>query len=110
MKIVFLAVLVVLSQVVISKDKDDISYWPREIDTKNHIITLYQPQLETLTDNNLEGRMALSVKDDKGEMIFGALWFKVRLSTDLEARTAVLEKMEIPMVKFPDIEDENKLR
>lgn len=79
--------------------------WPREIVKGKYTITLYQPQLETLVENNLEGRMALSIKDDKEAMTFGALWFKVRLSTDLETRVAILEKMEIPAVKFPDLDN-----
>jgi hypothetical protein len=83
--------------------------WPREIVQGKYTITLYQPQLETLIENNLEGRMALSIKDDKEAMTFGALWFKVRLSTDLETRVAVLEKMEIPAVKFPDVDNEDNI-
>jgi len=83
--------------------------WPREIAQGKYTITLYQPQLETLVENNLEGRMALSIKDDKAAMTFGALWFKVRLATDLETRIAVLEKMEIPAIKFPDLQDSTNI-
>ena len=75
--------------------------WPRQIKVgDNYMITLYQPQLETLNGNLLDGRMALSVKDhktDSNKLIFGALWFEARLSTDLESRTAVLESIAIPL-------------
>lgn len=85
--------------------------WPREIQTSStdHEITLYQPQLETLKQNILEGRMAVSIKDQEGDLIFGALWFKAVLDTDKSARTAVFDNFQIPAVKFPDIEDEAKI-
>jgi len=83
--------------------------WPREIEIPNYIITLYQPQLESLDQDILTGRMALSVKGDTEDLIFGALWFDAKLLTDKENRTATLINLEIPMVKFPDVEDESKL-
>ena len=83
--------------------------WPREIDVDGHIITLYQPQLESLDKNMLNGRMALSVKPKDGDIIFGALWFNATLLTDMDNRTADLVKLEIPMIKFPDSDDESQL-
>lgn len=83
--------------------------WPRVIEKKDHTINLYQPQLETLEGNILKGRMAISVKEGTEGLVFGALWFSVRLATDLESRTAVLEDMTISKIKFPDFEDEAKL-
>lgn len=87
--------------------------WPRDIEAgDNYTITLYQPQLETLKENKLDGRMALSIKDKKDKsqkIIFGALWFEARLSTDLESRKAVLKSIKIPKVKFPDIENEENI-
>ena len=44
--------------------------WPREIKAgTNFLVTLYQPQLETLKDNKLSGRLALSVKDSTYDFI-----------------------------------------
>ena len=83
--------------------------WPREIVKGDHVITLYQPQLETLEGNNLTGRSALSVKKGKEELIFGAAWFTVRLDTDMESRTAALENLDVTKIKFSDIEDESKI-
>jgi hypothetical protein len=109
MRLSFLLLLIFSSFKLISQSEVSQLEWPREIVQGKYTITLYQPQLETLIENNLEGRMALSIKDDKEAMTFGALWFKVRLATDLETRVAVLEKMEIPAVKFPDVDDEANL-
>ncbi|WP_163717796.1 DUF3300 domain-containing protein [Mangrovibacterium lignilyticum] len=110
MKYSIWALFMVLCSFLYGESIDKQVHWPREIKEQKYLITLYQPQLETLNDNILEGRMALSVKDKNDELIFGALWFKVFLSTDMETRLAVMEKMEIPIVKFPDVEDEAKLQ
>jgi hypothetical protein len=84
--------------------------WPIEIESEKGIITtLYQPQLESFQNNNLEGRMAVTIKVPEEEMIFGALWFKARLETDLDNRTVLLEKIEIIKTHFPDIMDEEKI-
>ena len=83
--------------------------WPRDFEVDGHVITLYQPQLESFNQNVLDGRMALSVKPKDDDIIFGALWFSATLLTDMENRTADLVKLDIPMIKFPDMEDESKL-
>lgn len=107
MKKTILILLMILVNTVTAQD--DQFVWPREIEKGLFVITLYQPQLETLTGNNLDGRMAISVKRDKGDMMFGALWFTVRLDTDKSSRTAVLESMDVTKIKFPDVQDELKI-
>jgi len=108
MKIVFTLIVCFLGGLVFAQQ--DQLEWPREIKAgDNYIVSLYQPQLETLKDNKLVGRMALSVKDDKDKIIFGALWFEARLSTDLESNTAVLESFDIPKIKFPDVDNEEHI-
>lgn len=83
--------------------------WPLEITSKKgHVTTLYQPQLESLKSNILEGRMAVTIKPTDKDIIFGALWFKARLSTDTEKRTVVLEEMDIVKTHFPEMVDEEK--
>ena len=86
-----------------SFSQDEELVWPRELETKEGLVTIYQPQLESFKNDTLEGRMAISIKPAEGEMLFCAAWFKARLSTDLDARTATLETMEIPRIHFPDI-------
>lgn len=84
--------------------------WPIEIESDNGLVTtLYQPQLESFEANILEGRMAVTIKPKDKEMIFGAVWFKARMSTDLENRTVVLEKMDILETHFPEMVDEEKV-
>ncbi len=112
MKHLFSITLMFFSFLSYSQDANQTELsWPREIKTasNNYEIILYQPQLESLNQNILEGRMAVSIKDKNDDLIFGALWFKGMLETDKSTRIAVFENIEIPAVKFPDIEDESKL-
>ena len=84
--------------------------WPMEIESEDGFVTtLYQPQLESFEANVLEGRMAVTIKPKDKEMIFGAVWFKARMSTDTENRTVLLENMDIIKTHFPDIVDEEKV-
>ncbi|NOR76119.1 MAG: carbohydrate-binding family V/XII, partial [Draconibacterium sp.] len=109
MRHILLVLFLFAGTISFAQEKEPELTWPREIKEKEYTITLYQSQLESLEGNIMKGRMALSVKNEKEDIIFGALWFNARISTDLETRIAVLEAIEIPKVKFPDIKDESKL-
>jgi hypothetical protein len=78
--------------------------WPREIQADRARIILYQPQIESFAGNILEGRTALAVQPKGKDLVFGALWFKGFMSTDLDERLVYLERVEIPAVKFPDLD------
>jgi len=110
MKKLFLVIIVLLISVqIIFADEETGFQWPKEIVKKKTTVTLYQPQYDSFKNNILEGRMALSVKEKDKELVFGALWFKARLATDLEERTAVIENIDIDKVYFPGIEDTTKI-
>ncbi|MCK5704725.1 MAG: hypothetical protein KAI29_26410, partial [Cyclobacteriaceae bacterium] len=108
--LVLLIVLLMLPGVSLLADDPEPEFsWPMEIASDNGFVTtIYQPQLESFEGDILEGRMAVTIKPPEKEMIFGALWFKARLSTDMENRTVLLEKMDIIKTHFPDIVDEEK--
>jgi hypothetical protein len=90
MKLTLFFILFFISPLLFPMESETELHWPREILEDDYIITIYQPQLETLKDNILEGRMALSIKDKNDEIIFGVMWFKAVLLTHLETRTAIL--------------------
>ena len=90
-------------------DDDTGLHWPKEIVKDKTTVTLYQPQYDSFKNNLLEGRMALSVKAKDKETVFGALWFKASLATDLEERTVVIENLDIEKIYFPGIEDTSKI-
>jgi len=113
-KIVLLSLLLLVfvlgSYASADPETDQQFSWPMEIESESGVITtLYQPQLESFQDNDLEGRLAVTIKVPEEEMIFGALWFRARLLTDLDNRTVLLEKMEIIKTHFPDIVDDEKI-
>jgi hypothetical protein len=86
--------------------------WPRMITDPRGTVIVYQPQLDSFKNNDLEGRSAVSVTlKDSDEPVFGAVWFKARLDTDLNTRTASISDLKIPRVRFPDAtaEQEKKL-
>jgi len=85
--------------------------WPKDITTKNGaVITIYQPQPEKLTGNNLEGRAAFSAVETKGaEPVFGVFWYNTTIATDRDTRMITLESIKINDVKLPGIADENKI-
>lgn len=78
--------------------------WPKEIDASNGgLITIYQPQPETLNGNKLTGRFAVSFrKTATAEPVFGVAWFDAVLETNKNSRTAALESMTITKSKFAE--------
>ncbi|MBU0944214.1 MAG: DUF4198 domain-containing protein [Proteobacteria bacterium] len=84
--------------------------WPTQLSTDTGEITLYQPQLDSFEKNIVEGRMALSYTEANKEPLFGALWFRATLHTDLDSRTATLATLTIPELRFPDMEDSVSLQ
>jgi len=106
-RILFFAIATIIA--LQSAFADEGLHWPKEFDHDNYTITLYQPQYDAYEHNVLEGRMALSVKAKDKEPVFGALWFKARLETDKEARTASLVSIIISKVYFPGVEDSAKI-
>lgn len=97
----FLAGLI-LSFTVFAQQKETMG-WPRVLSTKSgQELTLYQPQLDKLEGNSIEGRMAISAKDDAGELVFGAVWLSAKLATDYEEGIAAFEDISVDQAKFPD--------
>lgn len=107
----FISILILHNTNLIADESELKFSWPIEIETDDgkYITTLYQPQLESFDANILEGRMAVTIKPKDKEIIFGAVWFKARMHTDLDERTVVLEKMDILKTHFPDIVKEENI-
>ncbi len=80
--------------------------WPRKIEKNGATIIIYQPQVESLSANNLESRAAVSVSTEEfPNPVFGAMWFDCQISTDTDERTVRLLNMDVTAAKFPDIEE-----
>jgi hypothetical protein len=90
---------------------DDIG-WPVVIDAgEGWEVTLYQPQVDDFSDNDLQCRAAVSVTGpDVPEPVFGAVWITARLDIDRQNRTVQIAAVEVPDVRFPEASEEGKQR
>ena len=76
--------------------------WPREIDSGDTHIVIYQPQVDRWKDNRIESRSAVIVtrKNDPTE-IFGIVSIEGRTEVDKESRLVVFENITIKDATFP---------
>jgi len=85
------------------------SGWPVEIVAGDYAVTLYQPQVDSFTEDLIEGRAAAAVRKGGGEPIFGAVWLVARIATDRDTRNVDILTVEVPAVRFPEAtEDEQR--
>ena len=100
--------LLILSTSAIQAQDEDTQAWPREIQTKQGLIVIYQPQPERLDGDRLYGRAAVGLETGAdAEPVFGAIWFDARLITDRDRRTAIFDDIKVTRVRFPN-QDEAK--
>ena len=82
--------------------------WPREIESSLGKIVIYQPQLDTLEGNVVNGRAAVSLQGpEKKDPLFGAIWFRSEISVDRDAGLVTVEDTKILRSKFPDATPED---
>jgi hypothetical protein len=85
--------------------------WPQEIIGDNgSVVIIYQPQVESFSDNNIEARAAVSVKLPSAPdvPVFGAVWIKTKLDSNRDTRMAVLRDIEVSDVRIADASDDQK--
>jgi len=99
-------ILLLLTPVTIMTAASD---WPQEVQTPKALITIYEPQVEELTMNDIQARAAVSVTvAGETEPHFGAVWITGRLDVDRDARTIKLRDVKVPDVRFPEAREEHK--
>jgi hypothetical protein len=76
--------------------------WPREIDTGDVHLVIYQPQVDRWEGNRIEARVAVIAtrKDDSNE-VFGTLSFQARTDVDRETRIVTFEDIVLKQADFP---------
>src|SRR5271157_1799389 len=76
--------------------------WPREIQTVDERLTIYQPQLNRWQNDRLSGRAAVAVETEiNPQMTYGVVWFEARTEVDKETRLVSLDDVGISKVTFP---------
>lgn len=84
--------------------------WPKEISHPNGaLITMYEPQPETIEGNEVTGRAAISIKETAdAEPVFGAILFSAKLD-DNKSGKADIRSMTVTRAKFSGIEDQQEV-
>ena len=97
--------LTILACFFASAAAEENNNWPRKIEKEGTTVIIYQPQVESLSANNMESRAAVSVTTkEQSTPVFGAMWFDCQISTDRDDRTVSLLNMEVTAAKFPDVD------
>jgi hypothetical protein len=78
--------------------------WPRGVDLGDAHVLVYQPQVNSWTDNRLDFRAALAIKvgNAKAEN-FGVIFASTRTQVDKVLRTVTFENLQISKVDFPTL-------
>src|SRR3954471_3981414 len=80
--------------------------WPRVVDLSTGQVLVYQPQINSWTDNQLAFRSAMAYKKDNSkEQDFGVIIATTRTQVDRAARTVVFEDLRISKIDFPTVPD-----
>jgi hypothetical protein len=76
--------------------------WPRQVQSGTTTFLLYQPQLDSWENNQLEAHAAVSVKTAAAkDPTFGVIWFEARTEVDKVNRIVFLEDLNITRSSFP---------
>jgi hypothetical protein len=93
----------------ISQAADEELAWPREVKTEKFRIVMYQPQVESYSENIISSRSAVSVTPkDSINPIFGVVWMDAKVSVDRDERLVTLLDLKIKKVNFPNSTDEQE--
>jgi hypothetical protein len=80
--------------------------WPRVVDLSNGQVLVYQPQVQSWTDNQLDFRAALAIKPQGAkEESFGVIVASARTQVDRVLRTVTFENLRIGKIDFPTLPD-----
>jgi hypothetical protein len=80
--------------------------WPRAIQVEGSTVKIYQPQLNSWTNNLLDAYAAVAIKNrGSGNIDYGAIWFTARTEVDKVNRIVTLDNLNLTKQNFPTISD-----
>ena len=99
----FITISLFISTGAFSATEDSDFKWPQEITTDKGSVIIYQPQPESLNEDKLKSRAAVSIELNGAESpVFGAIWFTAQLKIDRDERTSTIANINITNVRFPE--------
>ena len=105
--LVLIGLLLSINSLPLSAQGQKSKYWPKQITLEKYQITIYQPEIERFSSNDLEARSAFHVYDGTNLPTFGAMWFKARVHIDRRNNTVFYDEIEVMNVNFPDATPED---
>ncbi len=81
--------------------------WPKEFKIDENTFIVYQPELESYENNQIEARSAISVRRAKKEPIFGIMWFTGNVEINSEIEQVFYSNLKVEYLRFPEMDDEN---
>ena len=75
--------------------------WPRQFQTGDATVEVYQPQIDSWKGNRLEARAALSIKPASGPTQYGVIWITARTDVDKAQGLVTLEDIKVTRASFP---------
>ncbi|MCX6287529.1 MAG: carbohydrate-binding family V/XII [Bacteroidetes bacterium] len=96
-----------LSLMVVAQSKQTPANWPKQINTTNGKILVYQPQPDSLIGIKLYGRAAVSYTKTGQQPTFGAIWFMTTIAVDRTNREVGMSSVKILNVRFPSQDQSN---
>src|SRR5580704_1135677 len=81
--------------------------WPRGVELSNAQVLVYQPQINSWTDNQLEFRAALAIKPAGAKAeTFGVIVASTRTQVDKVLRTVTFEDLRVSKIGFPTLPEQ----
>lgn len=83
----------------------DARIWPRSYKVDGVAFSLYQPQVDSWSGNEIKARQVMEVRTGADEHSYGVLWLDAKTGTDKEARTVTLDDLTVERLSFPNARD-----
>lgn len=103
----YLGLLLTVGFTLKSYAQESKSYWPKQLELDNYVITIYAPEPEKFEQNILDARAAFSLFDKQHLPIFGAMWFRCRVHTDVSKNEVYFSDIKLMNANFPDADAGN---
>ncbi len=104
-----LVLVLLLSPQGFYAQENNINDWPKNIDSGDYTISLYQPENASYIDNQLKSNLAFAIKKQGQDPVFGMLWTTSLLDVDRDSRQAMLASVKVDEVRLSeDVTDTQK--